>query len=99
MPGLDRARLVAGDRRRRGRRAAGRRPGGGPGRVGAGHRGGTGTGAGDAFVGGLVVGLLAGLDRAAALRRACLVGAAAATRAGAQPSLPRPDDVDALETR
>jgi ribokinase len=55
-----------------------------------------GTAAGDAFTGGLVVGLLAGLDRAEALRRACAVGAAAATRPGAQPSLPRPADVDAL---
>jgi ribokinase len=58
-----------------------------------------GTGAGDAFVGGLVVGLLSGLDRAEALRRACLVGAAAASRPGAQPSLPRPADLDALEAR
>lgn len=55
-----------------------------------------GTGAGDAFAGALVVGLLAGLDRPAALRRACAAGAAAASRAGAQPSLPRPADVDAL---
>jgi ribokinase len=56
-----------------------------------------GTGAGDAFTGGLVVGLLAGLDQDAALRRACLAGAAAASRPGAQPSLPRPADLDALE--
>jgi ribokinase len=56
-----------------------------------------GTGAGDAFTGALVVGVLAGLDRAAALRRACLAGAAAASRPGAQPSLPRPADLDALE--
>jgi ribokinase len=53
-----------------------------------------GTGAGDAFTGALVVGLLAGLDRAAALRRACLAGAAAASRPGAQPSLPRPADLE-----
>jgi ribokinase len=58
-----------------------------------------GTGAGDSFTGALVVGLLAGLDRAAALRRACLAGAAAASRPGAQPSLPRPADLDALEAR
>lgn len=58
-----------------------------------------GTGAGDAFAGALVVGLLSGLDRAAALRRACLAGAAAASRPGAQPSLPRPADLDALEAR
>lgn len=58
-----------------------------------------GTGAGDAFVGALVVGLLAGLDRAEALRRACAAGAAAASRPGAQPSLPRPADLDALVAR
>ena len=58
-----------------------------------------GTGAGDAFTGALVVSLLVGLDRAAALRRACLAGAAAASRSGAQPSLPRPADLDALEAR
>ena len=58
-----------------------------------------GTGAGDSFTGALVVGLLSGLDREAALRRACLAGAAAASRPGAQPSLPRPADLDALEAR
>ena len=58
-----------------------------------------GTGAGDAFTAALVVSLLAGLDRDAALRRACLAGAAAASRRGAQPSLPRPADLDALEAR
>ncbi len=58
-----------------------------------------GTGAGDAFTGALVVGLLAGLDQDAALRRACLAGAAAASRPGAQPSLPRPADLDDLEAR
>jgi ribokinase len=58
-----------------------------------------GTGAGDTFTGALVVGLLAGLDQDAALRRACLAGAAAASRPGAQPSLPRPADLDALEAR
>ena len=57
-----------------------------------------GTGAGDAFTGALVVGLLAGLDRTAALRRACAAGAAAASRPGAQPALPRPADLDALES-
>ena len=55
-----------------------------------------GTGAGDAFTAALVVGLLSGLDRAAALRRACVAGAAAASRPGAQPALPRPADLDAL---
>lgn len=58
-----------------------------------------GTGAGDSFTGALVVGLLSGLDREAALRRACLAGAAAASRPGAQPSLPRPADLDALEAQ
>jgi len=58
-----------------------------------------GTGAGDTFTGALVVGLLAGLDQDAALRRACLAGAAAASRPGAQPSLPRPADLDSLEDR
>jgi ribokinase len=58
-----------------------------------------GTGAGDAFTGALVVSLLAGLDRDAALHRACLAGAAAASRSGAQPSLPRPADLDSLEAR
>jgi ribokinase len=58
-----------------------------------------GTGAGDAFAGALVVGLVAGLERGEALRRACLAGAAAASRPGAQPSLPRPADLDALEAR
>jgi ribokinase len=58
-----------------------------------------GTGAGDAFTGALVVSLLVGLERDAALHRACLAGAAAASRPGAQPSLPRPADLDALEAR
>ncbi len=56
-----------------------------------------GTGAGDAFTAALVVGLLGGLDRVAALRRACVAGAAAASRPGAQPALPRPADLAALE--
>ena len=58
-----------------------------------------GTGAGDAFTAALVVGLLGGLDRVAALRRACVAGAAAASRPGAQPALPRPSDLAALEGR
>jgi ribokinase len=58
-----------------------------------------GTGAGDAFTGALVVGLLDGLDQDSALRRACLAGAVAASRPGAQPSLPRPADLDVLEAR
>jgi ribokinase len=58
-----------------------------------------GTGAGDAFVAALALGLRAGLDRDAGLRRACAAGALAATRSGAQPSLPTADDVDALLAR
>ena len=54
------------------------------------------TGAGDAFVGAIVVALLEGMDPAEALRFACAAGAAAATRAGAQPSLPTREDVEAL---
>jgi ribokinase len=56
-----------------------------------------GTGAGDAFVAALAVGLRHGLDRAEALRRACIAGAVAASRAGAQPSLPSAAEVDALD--
>lgn len=54
------------------------------------------TGAGDAFCGALCVGLAGGLPLAAALELACAAGAAAATRAGAQPSLPRAADLDRL---
>ncbi len=55
-----------------------------------------GTGAGDSFCGALVVGLLEGRDHDDALRRACAAGALAASRPGAQPSLPRVAEVDAL---
>jgi len=55
-----------------------------------------GTAAGDAFVAALVVSLLEGRERDAALARACAAGALAASRAGAQPSLPTADEVDAL---
>lgn len=47
-----------------------------------------GTAAGDAFCAALVVGLLEGRPRAQALARACVAGAIAASRRGAQPSLP-----------
>jgi ribokinase len=47
-----------------------------------------GTGAGDAFCAALLVSLLEGRDREQALRRACAAGALAASRHGAQPSLP-----------
>jgi ribokinase len=54
-----------------------------------------GTAAGDAFCAALVVSLLEGRERGAALARACAAGALAASRAGAQPSLPTADEVDA----
>lgn len=55
-----------------------------------------GTAAGDAFCAALVVALLSGRDRAGALRWACAAGALAASRHGAQPSLPTAAEVDAL---
>jgi ribokinase len=55
-----------------------------------------GTAAGDAFTACLVVSLLEGRDREEALRRACAAGAVAASRFGAQPSLPSADEVDAI---
>jgi ribokinase len=58
-----------------------------------------GTAAGDAFTAALVVSLLEGRERADALRRACAAGAIAATRFGAQPSLPTADEVDAILRR
>ena len=54
------------------------------------------TGAGDAFVGAITVALLEGMDPAEALTFACAAGALAATRAGAQPSLPTRAEVEAL---
>jgi ribokinase len=58
-----------------------------------------GTAAGDAFAAALVVSLLEGRQRAEALRRACAAGAIAASRPGAQPSLPTAADVDAILRR
>jgi ribokinase len=55
-----------------------------------------GTTAGDAFTACLVVSLLEGRPREQALRRACAAGALAASRLGAQPSLPTAAEVDAL---
>jgi ribokinase len=55
-----------------------------------------GTGAGDAFTACLVVSLLEGRDREEALRRACIAGALAASRPGAQSSFPTKEEVDAL---
>lgn len=58
------------------------------------------TAAGDAFVGALAVRLAAGADLAEAVRFGNAAGALAATRPGAQPSLPRADEIAAfLEER
>ena len=58
-----------------------------------------GTAAGDAFTACLLVSLLEGRDREEALRRACAAGALAASRFGAQPSLPTAAEVDELLAR
>jgi ribokinase len=58
-----------------------------------------GTAAGDAFTAALVVGLLEGRERGDALRRACAAGALAASRPGAQPSLPTAAELDAVVAR
>jgi ribokinase len=58
-----------------------------------------GTAAGDAFTACLVVSLLEGRGREEALVRACAAGALAASRPGAQPSLPTADEVDAILAR
>jgi ribokinase len=55
-----------------------------------------GTAAGDAFCAALVVSLLEGRPREAALIRACAAGAIAASRPGAQPSLPTAREVDEI---
>ena len=55
-----------------------------------------GTAAGDAFTACLLVSLLEGRPRAEALRRACAAGALAASRRGAQPSLPTAAEVDEI---
>jgi ribokinase len=55
-----------------------------------------GTGAGDAFCAALFVGLLEGRSRAGALERACAAGALAASRFGAQPSLPTGAEIDGI---
>jgi ribokinase len=55
-----------------------------------------GTAAGDAFTACLVVSLLEGRDQAESLRRACAAGALAASRLGAQSSLPTAAEVEAL---
>src|SRR5215210_561475 len=58
-----------------------------------------GTAAGDAFTACLVVSLLEERDREEALRRACAAGAIAASRPGAQPSLPTAAEVDEMLRR
>ena len=57
------------------------------------------TGAGDAFVAALTIALLEGQSEAAALAFACAAGALAATKAGAQPSLPSRAEVAALASQ
>lgn len=58
-----------------------------------------GTAAGDAFCAALLVYLLRGFDREHALRLACAAGALAASRFGAQPSLPTAAEVEELAAR
>jgi ribokinase len=55
-----------------------------------------GTAAGDAFTACLVVSLLEGRSHEESLRRACAAGALAASRPGAQPSLPTTAEIDKL---
>ena len=55
-----------------------------------------GTAAGDAFTACLLVSLLEGRDPEEALRRACAAGALAASRFGAQPSLPTAAEVEEI---
>lgn len=55
-----------------------------------------GTAAGDAFTACLLVSLLEGRDEDESLARACAAGALAASRFGAQPSLPTAAEVDAI---
>ena len=55
-----------------------------------------GTAAGDAFTACLLVSLLEGRDHDEALRRACAAGALAASRFGAQPSLPAAAEIDEI---
>jgi len=54
------------------------------------------TGAGDCFVGAICVALLEGMEPEAALTFACAAGAIAATRPGAQPSMPTREEVQAV---
>ncbi|MDA0679723.1 MAG: ribokinase [Proteobacteria bacterium] len=54
------------------------------------------TGAGDTFTAALTLGIIEGMELQHALDFACAAGAIAATRAGAQPSLPYRQEVDAM---
>lgn len=54
------------------------------------------TGAGDSFVGAITVALIEGASHERALAFACAAGALAATKPGAQPSLPHRAEVDAI---
>lgn len=58
-----------------------------------------GTAAGDAFTACMVVSLLESRDREEALRRSCAAGAIAASRLGAQPSLPTAAEIDEILRR
>jgi ribokinase len=58
-----------------------------------------GTAAGDAFAACLVVSLLDGRPREEALARACAAGAIAASRLGAQPSLPDAGELERVLAR
>ncbi len=55
-----------------------------------------GTAAGDAFTACLLVSLLEAREPQEALERACAAGAIAASRFGAQPSVPTADEIDAI---
>ena len=57
-----------------------------------------GTAAGDAFTACLLVSLLEGRGPQGALERACAAGALAASRLGAQPSLPTPEEIESVLT-
>ena len=57
------------------------------------------TGAGDTFTAALTVAIVEGQELQAALRFACAAGAASATKAGAQPSLPLRQDVEEFLNR
>ena len=58
-----------------------------------------GTAAGDAFCAALVVSLLQGRERGEVLARACAAGAIAASRPGAQPSLPTTAELEEILAR